>query len=257
VPEFLVMAIAEQRLLPWEQASEFLALEQNYLDDFAPQGAAERALVDRLIWIEWRRRRLALAERAAHMAAMTDRLDDPERTLKRAGLRERAARERADLSEALAAPGDAVAEARRHRADRKATARALTILDGGGARAYKDALAALHDDTRAWWEEGLAGEYEDERVWSPDAACLAAFLREAVVPADRAIAAVDEALPAMRLQAMGESLAPDRMERLLAIESRLDRQFDKALSTLLQLQALRTKRCAKLSRARLAAPSRG
>lgn len=251
------MMVAHARLLPWEEASEFATLERGFLEDLVPHGAAECALVERLVWIEWRRRRLGLAERAAHMAAMTERLDDPERTLKRAGLRDEEARGRADLDAAVNAPVDAHAEARRHSADRKCTARALALLDQGGGGAYERALATLHEDTRAWWEEGLAGAYEDERPWSADAACLAAFLREEVAPADRAIAAVDNALPAMRLQAIGESLEPDRMERLLAIENRLDRQFDKALSTLLQLQALRTKRSAKPLRAAVAAPACG
>jgi len=37
--------------------------------------------VGRLVWIEWRRKRLALAERAAHMASLADRLDNEQRTL--------------------------------------------------------------------------------------------------------------------------------------------------------------------------------
>jgi hypothetical protein len=64
-------------------------------------------------------------------------------------------------------------------------------------------------------------------------------LREEVGPVDEADAMADQARPAVRLQALGESLDPIRVERLLAIEARLDRQFEKALSMLLQLQELR------------------
>jgi hypothetical protein len=45
--------------------------------------------------------------------------------------------------------------------------------------------------------------------------------------------------PAIRHQAYGESLDPDRAGKLQAYDLRLDRQFERALSTLLQLQASR------------------
>lgn len=51
-------------LLPWESHDEYRALREAFWADHEPQGATEQALVARLIWIEWRRRRLALAERA-------------------------------------------------------------------------------------------------------------------------------------------------------------------------------------------------
>jgi hypothetical protein len=205
-----------------------------------PEGATERGLVERLIWTEWRRRRLKLAERAAHMAGLAERLNDAQRTLTRAGVRTGAARDRLDLAEAVASEPGADAEvSSRHAADRKATARALAILDRGAANAYAQALNALHPDTRAWWDDGLAGEYGGDRSWSDDAACLAAFLRDEVSPVDEADAVADAARPAVRLQAFGESLDPERIERLLAIEARLDRQFEKALSMLIQLQEQR------------------
>jgi hypothetical protein len=229
-----------EMLLPWESAAEFRTLRGAFEREHAPKGATEQALVARLAWIEWRRRRLALAERATHMAALAERLNASARTLERAGVRSKAARERIDIAEVVsAAPADEAREAARHDADRKSTQRALAILDRGGAGAYDRALAALHEDTRAWWEDGVAGEYGTDRVWAPTEAALGAFLREEVGPADEAIAVGDAARPAVRLQAFGESLDPDRLERLMAIDARLDRQFEKALSMLIQLQRLR------------------
>jgi hypothetical protein len=227
-------------LLPWESAAEFEALRQAFNAEHAPAGPTEQALVERLVWIEWRRGRLRLAERAAHMAGLAERLDDTQRTLTRAGVRTRATRERLDLAEVVTSEPAADADlACNHAADRKATAKALAILERGGANAYARALDALHPDTRLWWDDGLAGEHGDDRPWSADAACLASFLREEVGPVDEADAMADQARPSVRLQAFGESLDPIRVERLLAIEARLDRQFEKALSMLLQLQELR------------------
>jgi hypothetical protein len=227
-------------LLPWESAAAFEAVHAAFNAEHEPAGPSERALVDRLVWIEWRRRRLRLAERAAHMAGLAAGLDDAQRTLSRAGARARAVRERLDLAEVLASESGADAELRdQHAADRKASARALAILDRGGANAYARAVNALHPDTRAWWQDGLAGDCGEDRPWTADAACLAAFLREEVAPVDEADAVADRARPAARLQAFGESFDPARIERLLAIDARLDRQFEKGLSTLLQLQQLR------------------
>ncbi len=236
-------------LLPWESPEQYRALRDEFRDDHQPHGATENALVTRLIWIEWRRRRLALAERAAHMAGLADRIDEGARTLKRAGVRDEAVRARLDLGEIVGsdAAGDAI-EAKRHGEDRKASARALAMLERGGAGAYKRALAALHEDTSAWWEESLAGEHGEERVWTPTEERLAAFLRKEVGPVDEEVAAGDAAGPAIRLQAFGESLDPHRIERLLAIEARLDRQFEKALAMLIQVRAMRV--AARLPRQR-------
>ncbi|MEZ5961711.1 MAG: hypothetical protein R3C30_15010 [Hyphomonadaceae bacterium] len=156
-------------------------------------------------------------------------------------MRASAVRDRLDLNDTLNsnADDDAV-EAERQSADRKATARALAILEREGADAYVRAVAALHADTRSWWEDGIAGEYGDDRAWEATADCLGAFLRDLVLPADDAIAASADARPAIRLQAFGESFDPDRAERLMAIDARLDRQFEKALSMLLQLQQMRS-----------------
>jgi hypothetical protein len=232
--------LGTRALLPWESTAEFETLRRAFGVEHAPVGPTEEALVDRLVWIEWRRRRLRVAERAAHMAGLAERIEDSQRTLARAGLRAAAARERLDLAEVAASGPSAGDELReQHAADRKATACALAILDRGGANDYARALNALHPDTRLWWEDGLAGEYGDDRPWSAEAACLAAFLREEVAPVDEADAVADHARPAVRLQAFGESLDPERIERLLSIEARLDRQFEKALSMLIQLQQQR------------------
>jgi hypothetical protein len=230
-------------LLPWESAEAFERLQSALLAEHAPQGPTETSLVERLAWIEQRRKRVRLAERAAHMASLAEQLDCGERTMKRAGVRAHAARERMCVEDVVGAdPAEDRAVAVDHAADRKATAQALAALDRGGARAYERALALLHPDTRTWWEDGLAGEYGQERAWEASGACLAAFLHEEVAPADEALALAHQARGAVRMQALGESLDPDRIERLLTIEARLDRQFEKTLAVLIQLQQMRSQK---------------
>ncbi|MGE0044901.1 MAG: hypothetical protein AB7J28_01740 [Hyphomonadaceae bacterium] len=225
-------------LLPWECPTAFANHATRFRADLGPCGAAECALVDRLIWITWRRQRLELAERATHMAALAARFDDGARVLERSGMRTRDVRECINLAEIVLQPDDEEERARRN-ADERATKVALKRLERGGEGAYERALAALHPDTLGWWEDALSGDLDEENVWAATAEDLVRFLRDCVMPQDERLVRALAARPAARLQAQGESFDPDRMERLLAIDARLDRQFEKTLSTLLQLQAMR------------------
>jgi hypothetical protein len=50
--------------------------------------------------------------------------------------------------------------------------------------------------------------------------------------------------PVVRAQAIGESLDPDRLDRLGRYEVHLDRKLERTLSTLIRLQELRRSRAA-------------
>ena len=65
----------EAFLLPWEERDAFRALHADFYAEYQPESATERSLVDQLVWIEWRRRRLMLGERSAHLASLNERLD--------------------------------------------------------------------------------------------------------------------------------------------------------------------------------------
>jgi predicted ATPase len=76
-------------LLPWEDYDAFLILRNQMLTTHAPQGPTEGSLVDRLVWCEWRRRRVLAAEAAVHVAHASDRSNDNQakiKLLQRAGL---------------------------------------------------------------------------------------------------------------------------------------------------------------------------
>src|SRR3954468_4658194 len=53
-------------VLPWENADEYCALVAALITEHAPQGPTEEHLVEELAGILWRKRRLRLAEAAAH-----------------------------------------------------------------------------------------------------------------------------------------------------------------------------------------------
>jgi hypothetical protein len=117
---------------------------------------------------------------------------------------------------------------------------ALEILYRGGKDAYRRAVAALHPETRGWWAEQLeaaaAGGEEGER-YGPTAEDLERFLLTAVAPADGQVRLPSAAHEALRRQACGQSLGPNRAGRLQAHNLHLDRQLERTLPLRLDLQA--------------------
>jgi hypothetical protein len=52
--------------VPWEDADEYGALVASLIAEHRPQGPTEEHLVEELAGVLWRKRRLRLAEAAAH-----------------------------------------------------------------------------------------------------------------------------------------------------------------------------------------------
>src|SRR4030095_8876633 len=58
--------LSRHTVLPWEDADEYQALVAALVAEHAPQGPTEEHLVEEGAGILWRKRRLRLAEAAAH-----------------------------------------------------------------------------------------------------------------------------------------------------------------------------------------------
>jgi hypothetical protein len=123
--------------------------------------------------------------------------------------------------------------------DEAMTRRALEILGQGGRNAYRDALAALEPGTEAWWAERLEEEADEEEGRRSAAASLREFLESDVADWYHRARAQLAHGPAIRRQAHGESLDPDRAAKLQAYDVRLDRQVERTLAVLLKLQEVR------------------
>ena len=67
--------LSRYTVLPWEDADEYHALVAALVAEHAPQGPTEEHLVEELAGILWRKRRLRLAEAAAHRRGLEDTLD--------------------------------------------------------------------------------------------------------------------------------------------------------------------------------------
>lgn len=221
-------------LLPWEDETDFETLYQSYIQEYSPKGPTERTLVNQLVWLDWRRRRLHLGERALHMASLSRAISSQDNdTLSRRALsvegRGRIARSSSDCVEAD--DDRDAAEVKDWRHYLKAAEKSISLVEE--KRDFDAALAELPAETQEWFEEMAA---EQEHRFSRDVVGLQLFLSVEVLPYFKSSLAGYEAGPSIRLQAWGESLDPVRADKLLGLDERLMRQYEKALGMLLRLQ---------------------
>src|SRR5215207_10573166 len=74
--------LSRHTVLPWEDAQEYEAILAALVAEHAPQGPTEEHLVEEIAGIAWRKRRLRLAEAAAHRRGLTGTLSSYRETVK-------------------------------------------------------------------------------------------------------------------------------------------------------------------------------
>jgi hypothetical protein len=106
------------------------------------------------------------------------------------------------------------------------------------------ALAALREDTQAWWADVLARDPEEmeegEEPVSANVEGLRRFLEGEVLPWFENRRKELANRPLIREQAFGEALNPHKLERLGRYEVHLDRKLERTLAMLLKLKELRS-----------------
>jgi hypothetical protein len=127
--------------------------------------------------------------------------------------------------------------------DEAMTRQALDVLNSRRNDPYEAAIAALREDTLQWWADILARDPnelgEGDEPATADAEGLRRFLEDEVLPWFEARKKELANRPLIREQAFGESLDPDKLERLGRYEVHLDRKFERTLAMLLRLKDLR------------------
>ena len=76
--------LSRYTVLPWEDETEYHALVAALVAEHAPQGRTEEHLVEEVAGILWRKRRLRLAEAAAHRRGLEEALEPRRDTAKAA-----------------------------------------------------------------------------------------------------------------------------------------------------------------------------
>ena len=236
--------LSRYTVLPWEDADGYQAIVAALVAEYTPQGPTEEHLVEEIAGIMWRKRRLRLAEAAAHRRGLEGMLAPCHETVKVAlvhldttGQSERVV----DAVRATAA--DTEEDMADMAADEAMTRRALKLLGLKHNDAYEAALAALREDTQAWWADTLARDPDEmgegEEAATADVEGLRRFLEDEVLPwfDNRKKELANR--PLIREHAFGEALDPDKLDRLGRYEIHLDRKLERMLTMLLRLKELR------------------
>jgi hypothetical protein len=238
--------LSQYAVLPWEDSAEYDALIEALAAEHSPQGPTEEHLVEELAGIVWRKRRLRLAEAAAHHRALKRTTDLYQETAKAALIHVTAHDEAKgeSVDDAIRATEAQTAEDRDDlEGDEAMTERALAQLENPSSTTYLRALAALREDTREWWEEQLTWEPddydEDQEPYRADTESLRRFLESEILPWYEKRRQELDHRPLIRAQAFGEAVDPHRLERLARYEVHLDRKLKRMLAMLLKLRELR------------------
>lgn len=233
----------ENALLPWEDTDAFFELLRSYHQRYVPIGPAETELIETLALLSWKRRRISLAERAAHLAMAKQRsgMERADAVSMRARCAEPSTdRLHTNSYEALKTDEDADLRDKRDIAEDLAmTQNAMRLIQDNGQDAYEQAVEALREDTRNWWVEASVPESGD---YEQNAQHLLKFLETDVIPTLINGAKGIDQRPAIRLQIHGESVDPIRLTTLHKLDERLQRQYDQTLRTLERVQSSGRKR---------------
>ena len=236
--------LSRHTVLPWEDETEYQTLLEALATEHTPEGPTEEHLVEELAGILWRTRRLRLAEAAAHRRGLEDTLAPYRETVKAALVHLDTPHESDQLADAIRMTDRDTAEAiAEMEEDEAMTTRAIKQLHSGKRNAYNAALAVLRDDTREWWEESLTEDQEEreecDEPYVADSDGLLKFLAAKVLPWYVTRRKELSNRPLIREQAFGESLDPNKLERLARYETHLDRKLERTLAMLLRLRELR------------------
>lgn len=233
--------LSRYTVLPWEDADEYRALVAALVAEHRPQGPTEEHLVEELAGILWRKRRLRLAEAAAHRRGLNGTLALYRDTVKMALVHLDTTDQTERVVDAIrATDADTEADIRDIGDDEAMTRRALDLLGSRRNDAYEVALEVLREDTRDWWADVLGGDLEGgEEAATADTMGLRRFLDGEVLPWLETRKKELANRPLIREQAFGEALDADKLERLGRYEVHLDRKLERMLAMLLRLKDLR------------------
>lgn len=213
--------LSRYTVLPWEDAEEYGTVLGALHEEHTPVGPTEEHVVEELAGIIWRKRRLRLAEAAAHRKW-------PRKTME------------SYSDTASSAPADTKEALRDLKADEAMTRRALELI---GSRRNDRYEAALRGDTRNWWVDRLTCDTEElnegEAPYEADPDHLRRFIETQVLAWYGRRRTELEHRPLIREQAFGEALKEDKLEVLARYEVHLDRKLERMPTMLVRLKELR------------------
>ncbi len=224
-------------VLAHENGSDFDDMLAALIEEHRPAGMTERHLVEELAAIIWRKRRVLMAEGVRINEGLKNAANNMRAVMASAApYQPGLANEHTRLLDLMdQTPEQVVEDQRDAEIDLAATRKAAAILHKGGPTAYDKALRALRQDSREWWQLQV-----EEEEFPATAEGLAQLIRETLEPSCFRATLEARYAPAIRAQALGESLRPHLLEKLNRYETHLDRKFERTLAMLLKLKELRS-----------------
>ena len=138
--------LSRYTVLPWEVAGEYHALVVALVAEHVPQGPTEEHLVEELAGIVWRKRRLRLANAAAHRRGLEGTLSSYRETMKMALVHLDSPDQSERVVDAIrATAADTDEDIRDMQEDEAVTHRALKLLGTKRNDAYEAAEVAKVD----------------------------------------------------------------------------------------------------------------
>lgn len=233
--------LSQHTILPWEDKQDYNALVQSLAAEHGPAGATQYHLVEEIAGIIWRKRRLRMAEAAAHRKALDRAGESHAYTVRHALSHLRPSKTTDDVRSALtASPQNTTAELRSLQSELKNCRKLASDLESSQPIAFEKAIDNLAEGIRDWFGGLVEGRFEstDEYSYERVPTDLLRFLTKEALPwlESRAIELENRQL--IKDQAFGASLNPEAMEKLARYEVHLDRKLEKSLGMLYRLKEL-------------------
>ena len=179
--------LSRYTVLPWESTDEYRAVVEALVAEHAPLGPTEEHFVEEIAGILWRKRRLRLAEAAAHRRGLEGTLESYRQTVKVALVHlDTSGQSERVVDSIRATAADTQDDMTDMAADEAMTREALELLGSKRNDAYEAALAALREDTQTWWADTLASDPDElgegKEPATADVEGLRRFLEASVLP---------------------------------------------------------------------------
>ena len=254
--------LSQETVLPWEDPQEYETLHESLVAEHEPDGPTESHLVEELAGIMWRKRRLRQAEGAVYLNHLNWKLPDPNS----------APSTNPNRGSIVAAPMLLISEHTRFdttavreimRMSEEDVAAGLDKIDEqitlamkaevyllNNQEAPEEAEQLLDEEMRAIWH-GAIQEYEiekrrgflelrisitDEPEPPPE---LAEWLRVDLLPALANRKALLTNRDVIRRHVFADAFDPYQLDKLSRYEVSLDRKFERTLTMLVKLKAMR------------------
>lgn len=232
--------LSRETVLPRESRQDFETLLHELQDEYLPNGQTERTLVEELASILWRKRRVLAAEGAqinsgiaCAMANSLRLVNTATPFLPRITGNEFSDDESLPVREILALDTDGLGRRRKDlQVMYESVDKAHQQLTQGGRGAARRALETLPEAVSALWFEK---ERYGETIYQVDR-----FLENEVLPHLAEEKRLLDNADLLRRQALGSAVSGLPFESIARYEAHLDRKFERTLSMLIKLKAMKT-----------------